>query len=52
MFKDVIELYKNNKKHAIFLKSIIRYFPSDIVSVAVTVLANSIKTDFDGRIDD
>ena len=47
------DLYNNNsKKHAIFLKSIIRYFPSDIVSVAVTVLAMSIKNDFDGRIDD
>lgn len=43
---------ENKKKHAIFLKSIIRYFPSDIVSVAVTTLAKAIKEDFDGRIDD
>ena len=52
VFKQVYEMYSSNKKHAIFLKSIIRYFPADIVSVAVGVLAKAIKTDFDGRIDD
>jgi hypothetical protein len=45
-------MYSNNKKHAVFLKAIIRYFPSEIVSVAVGVLAKSIKNDFEGRIDD
>ena len=45
-------MYSNNKKHSIFLKSIIRYFPSDIVSVAVGVLAKAIKNDVDGRTDD
>jgi hypothetical protein len=38
VFKDVWALYGNNEKHAIFLKSIIRYFPSEIISVAVTVI--------------
>ncbi len=52
VFKEVYEMYSNNKKHAVFLKAIIRYFPSEIVSVAVGVLAKSIKNDFEGRIDD
>lgn len=52
VFKQVYEMYATNKKHAIFLKSIMRYFPSEIVSVAVGVLAKSIKNDFEGRIDD
>ena len=52
VFKQVYEMYSNNEKHAIFLKSIIRYFPSEIVSVAVGVLAKAIKNDFDGRTDD
>jgi uncharacterized protein YeeX (DUF496 family) len=51
-FKDVWTLYGASKKHAIFLKSIIRYFPADIISVAVGVIMQSIKTDFEGRVDD
>lgn len=52
VFKEVWALYTNNKKHPIFLKSIIRYFPSEIISVAVTILTMSIKEDFNGRVDD
>jgi len=52
VFKDVWALYQANEKHAIFLKSIIRYFPSDIISVAVGVIQGSIKTDFANRVDD
>lgn len=36
-FKDIWALYSTNKKHPIFLKSIIRYFPSEIISVATTI---------------
>lgn len=36
----------------IFLKSIIRYFPSEIISVAVGVIQGSIKSDFSDRVDD
>lgn len=52
VFKDVWTMYTNNEKHVVFLKSIIRYFPSDIISVAVGVITASIKTDFVGRPDD
>lgn len=52
VFKDVWALYQQNAKHAIFLKSIIRYFPSEIISVAVGVIQGSIKTDFVNRFDD
>lgn len=38
VFKDVWALYTSNTKHAVFLKSIIRYFPSEIISVAVGVI--------------
>ena len=52
VFKDVWTMYTNNEKHVIFLKSIIRYFPSEIISVAVGVITSSIKTDFAGKPDD
>jgi len=52
VFKDVWTMYTNNEKHVVFLKSIIRYFPSDIISVAVGVITASIKTDFAGKPDD
>lgn len=52
VFKQIFEMYSSQKKHAVFLKAIIRYFPSEIVSVAVGTLAKSIKVDFDGRIED
>ena len=45
-------MYSSNEKHVVFLKSIIRYFPSDIISVAVGVITASIKTDFAGKPDD
>lgn len=42
-FKDLWTLFSNCKvKHAIFLKSIIRYFPAEIISVAVGVIMKSI----------
>lgn len=46
VFKDVWAIYSNHPKNPIFLKSIIKYFPSDIVSVAVTILIMSVKEDF------
>lgn len=52
VFRQVWEMYTNNEKHVIFLKSIIRYFPSDIISVTVGAITNSIKTDFANRPDD
>ena len=39
-------MYTAHPKHAIFLKSIIRYFPSEIISVTVAIMINSINTDF------
>ena len=45
-------MYTNNEKHVVFLKSIIRYFPSDIISVAVCVITASIKNDYAGKPDD
>ena len=51
-FKDVWTLYAAGAKHAIFLKSIIRYFPAEIVSVAVGVIMKSIKEDYVNRVDD
>ena len=36
----------SHPKHAIFLKSIIRYFPSDIISVTVQIMINSINEDY------
>jgi hypothetical protein len=52
VFKAVWTLYDANVKHAIFLKSIIRYFPSEIISVAVGVIQGSIKADFANKVDD
>ncbi len=52
IFKEVWNMFSNNPKHAIFLKCIIRYFPSEIISVAVGVIQGSIKTDFAGKVDD
>ena len=42
VFKDVWAIFSNHPKNPIFLKSIIKYFPSDIISVAVTILIMSI----------
>jgi len=52
VFKDVWTMYTNNEKHVVFLKSIIRYFPSDIISVAVGVITASIKNNYAGKPDD
>ena len=52
VFKDVWTMYTTNEKHVVFLKSIIRYFPSEIISVAVGVITASIKSDFAGKPDD
>lgn len=46
LFQDIWAIYTNHPKHAIFLKSIIRYFPSEIISVTVQIMINSINTDF------
>jgi hypothetical protein len=45
-------LYTASSKHAPFLKAIIRYFPADIISVAVTIISLSIKNDYVGKFDD
>ncbi len=52
MFKDVWALYTGNNKHAQFLKAIIRYFPAEIISVAVTIITLSIKNDYAAKVDD
>ena len=52
MFRDVWAMYQNQPKHAIFLKGIIRYFPAEIISVAVNVILGAIKTDFASKYDD
>lgn len=46
LFGDIWAIYQNHPKHAIFLKSIIRYFPSEIISVTVSIMINSINTDY------
>ena len=46
LFQDIWAIYSNHPKHAIFLKSIIRYFPSEIISVTVQIMITSISTDF------
>lgn len=51
-FKHVWALYTASWKNAVFLKSIIRYFPAEIISVAVTIISLSIKEDFIDRVDD
>ena len=45
-------MYTKETKHAQFLKAIIRYFPADIISVAVTIITLSIKNDFAAKVDD
>ena len=50
-FQEIWQLYQNHPKHAIFLKSIIRYFPSEIISVTVQIMINSISTDFAGNLE-
>jgi hypothetical protein len=52
VFRDVWAMYTNSPKHAIFLKGIIRYFPSEIISVAVNVILGAIKTDFVSKVND
>jgi len=52
VFKDVWALYTSNNKHAQFLKAIIRYFPAEIISVAVTIITQSIKNDYVNNVDD
>ncbi len=37
------ELYEANPKKAIYLKSIIRYFPSEMIASATTTMINAIK---------
>lgn len=49
----VYELYEQNEKKPIFLKSIIAYFPSEIVASATTAMMSSIKehyTDVDDKL--
>ena len=37
------ELYEANPKKAVYLKSIIRYFPSDLIASATTTIMQAIK---------
>ena len=46
IFVTVWELYGKSEKHSVFLKSIIKYFPSPIVSAATTTLLASTREDF------
>lgn len=43
LFVKVYELYEANPKKAIYLKSIIRYFPSEMIASATTTMINAIK---------
>jgi len=44
IFAQVYDLYENSKqKHAIFLQSIIRHFPSDIIASATTTMIGCIR---------
>jgi len=36
----------------VFLKSIVKYFPSPIIAAATTTLMKSVKEDFNGKVDD
>ena len=51
VFKEIWAEYQKGKRHAVFLKSIIKYFPSEIISVATTILIKSIKDDLEGNSD-
>ncbi len=41
-------MYQANPKKVVYLRSIIRYFPSDIIAVATTTLVATINSDFTG----
>lgn len=45
-FVKVFELYEANPKKAIYLKSIIRYFPSELIASANTAIMTAIKDHF------
>lgn len=46
IFVKVFEMYEQNEKKPVFLKSIIAYFPSDLIASATTTLIMSIKDHF------
>jgi len=46
------DLYSKHTKKPIFLKAIIKYFPSEIIASATTTLAHTIKEDFKDNVDD
>jgi len=46
LFQQIWAVYTNSPKHAIFLKSIIKHFPSEIISVTITIMIVSIRDDF------
>lgn len=46
IFVKVFDIYEKNPKKAIYLKSIIQYFPSEIIASAATTLMLSIKDDY------
>jgi hypothetical protein len=52
LFGDVWAIYTNSPKHPAFLRGIIRYFPSDIISVTVGIMIGTIRTDYEERSDD
>lgn len=52
VFMALWDLYSKHVKKPIFLKSIIKYFPSEIIASATTTLAHTIKEDFKDNVDD
>ena len=46
LFVKVYELYEANPKKVIYLKSIIRYFPSEMIASATTTIMTAIKEHF------
>jgi hypothetical protein len=51
IFATVWDLYTKNIKHVVFLKSIVKYFPSPIIAAACTTLMKSVKEDYT-KVDD
>jgi len=52
IFATVWDLYGKHNKHVVFLKSIVKYFPSLIIAAATTTLMKSIKEDYVNKVDD
>ena len=52
VFVQIWELYNKHPKHVVFLKSIVKYFPSNIIAAACTTLCGSIRDDYKDKCDD